>query len=65
MTVPNPDQQSLPRLYSVTEISEALGVSTKTVRRWIDAGELAVHHLGRAVRISGEDLDDFLSARRS
>ena len=65
MIVPIHGQHSLPQLHSIAEVADAVGVSTKTVRRWIDTGELAVHHLGRAVRISADDLADFLRARRS
>jgi excisionase family DNA binding protein len=39
-------------------------VSDRTVRRWIDDGELRSHHLGRLVRVSEEDWADFLARRR-
>ncbi|MBT3360852.1 MAG: helix-turn-helix domain-containing protein [Rhodospirillales bacterium] len=56
--------RSLPTLYSVTEAADHLKVSTKTVRRWIDTGDLRVHRLGRSIRISETDLNSFLAQRR-
>jgi excisionase family DNA binding protein len=51
-------------LYSVEGVAEQLGVSSKTVRRWIAAGELPVHHFGRQLRISEADLAAFIAQRR-
>ena len=50
--------------YSVDDVAEQLGVSTKTVRRWIAAGDLPVHRLGRQLRISEADLVAFIAQRR-
>lgn len=41
-----------------------LAVSTRTVRRWISAGELVAHRLGRRWRVSKTDLAAFLHQRR-
>lgn len=40
-----------PRLVTVAEAAEALGVSTRTVARWIRAGEVPVRRIGRSVRV--------------
>ncbi len=64
MSTPEPTTQSLPTLYSVSEVADHLKVSTKTVRRWIDTGDLRVHRLGRSIRISETDLGLFLAQRR-
>ena len=56
---------ALPRLYSVEEVADLLGVSERTVRRWIDKKEVRVHRLGGLIRISEPDLADFLQSRRS
>jgi excisionase family DNA binding protein len=54
----------IPRMLAVTDIAELTRVSTRTVRRWIDSGDLRVHRLGRQVRVSEEDLAAFLNQRR-
>ena len=51
--------------YTVPEVAQHLGVSTRTVCRWIKARQLVAHHFGRAVRISESDLRAFLAARRA
>jgi excisionase family DNA binding protein len=55
----------LPRMYSVKEIGPQVGVSSKTIRRWIERGELHVHRLGRRLCISEDDLLAFLSKHRN
>jgi excisionase family DNA binding protein len=55
----------LTAMLSVAEASKIFSVSEKTVRRWIDAGELRAHRLGRAVRISEEAIRSFLLSRSS
>lgn len=54
----------LPAFLSVDETRKVLGVSAKTVRRWIERGELHVHRLGRQIRISEEDLAAFVAQHR-
>jgi len=53
-----------PRLLAVDDVAERLQLSSKTVRRSIDRGELAVHRLGHRLRISEADLAAFLAMRR-
>jgi excisionase family DNA binding protein len=52
------------RFFSPDLVAEQLSLSTKTIRRWIDRGELRVHRLGRQIRISEDDLVAFLAGRR-
>lgn len=59
-----PSNSPLPRFFSVKDIAAQLRVSTKTVRRWIDAGDLSVHRVGRLLRISDADLTTFTRTRR-
>ena len=54
----------LTRFYKVAEVAELLAVSTRSVRRWIDVGELLAHRFGRQVRLSEIDLKDFVARRR-
>ena len=51
---------TVPRLLTISDVAELLKVSTRSVRRWIDARELPVYRLGRNVRISEAALRDFL-----
>jgi excisionase family DNA binding protein len=53
------------KFFSIRYVAEALSVSTRTVRRWIERGELVAHHLGGAVRIAESDLKAFLAQRRT
>ena len=49
--------------YTVPHIAEYLGVSGRSVRRWIHDGELTAHHFGRAVRIAKSSIEAFLATR--
>jgi excisionase family DNA binding protein len=53
-----------PRLLSVNAVATVMAVSSKTIRRWIDLGDLHVHRIGHMLRISEEDLIAFTAARR-
>ena len=53
-----------PALLDAAAVAARLDVSLRTVRRLIAAGELPVHRIGRAVRVSEDDLARFLAARR-
>jgi excisionase family DNA binding protein len=44
-------------LRTVQGAADRLNVSTRTVRRLIDAGELPVVRIARSIRITDEDLD--------
>jgi excisionase family DNA binding protein len=56
--------KTMTRFYTVVQISEMLGVSTRSVRRWIAAGELLAHKFRRQVRIAEIDLQAFLQRHR-
>lgn len=51
-------------LLSIQGVAAFLNLSTKTVRRLIDRGELSAFKLGSQWRIHPRDLDDFLFAQR-
>ena len=59
-----PAKPGLSRLLSPADVAGLLQVSIKTVRRWIEAGELRVHALGRQLRVSEDDLSAFVKSRR-
>lgn len=51
------------RLVSITEAAEILAVSTKTVRRYIAAGDLDAVRLGRrTIRVRVESIDRMIDA---
>jgi excisionase family DNA binding protein len=51
------------RLVSIAEAAEILGVSTKSVRRYIAAGDLDAVRLGRrTIRIKAESIDRMIDA---
>lgn len=63
-TRPKPETRTTVPLLTVEEVARRLNTSTKTVRRRIADGDLPVHRIGRAHRISETDLQTFLAARR-
>jgi putative molybdopterin biosynthesis protein len=48
-------------LHDVGEIADRLGVSDKTVRRLIKSGKLKFYRVGRQIRISEEQLKNYLT----
>jgi excisionase family DNA binding protein len=54
----------IPRLLSVKQAADIVGVSTRTIRRWIDAKELPFHRLGRQIRFAEDDLAAFFAKNR-
>jgi excisionase family DNA binding protein len=56
--------ERVPPLFTVAEIAKLLKVSTKSVRRWIEAGDLIAHRLGRQLRITESDLSTFIKQCR-
>lgn len=57
-------EHAFPALLTIEQTAEHLQVSTKTIRRWIDAGDLVAHRFGRQLRISNQDLQAFVRMRR-
>jgi len=55
----------LPKFFTIGQIAELLEVSTRTVRRWIDAELLVAHRFGGVVRIAAQDLRAFLAQHRA
>jgi excisionase family DNA binding protein len=52
------------RLYPIAEVAERVGVSRRTVSRWIKDGDLVVHRIGGVVRVAEGDLRAFLALHR-
>ncbi len=51
-------------LLTIKDVAEVCVVSTKTVRRWIQSGELPAIRLGRQWRIVPKDLARFIRDNR-
>lgn len=47
------------RLLTVQEVSEIIGVSESTIRRWINKEVLRAIKIGRIVRVTPEEVDRF------
>jgi excisionase family DNA binding protein len=55
----------LEEVYTVQEIAQNLKVSERTVRNWIESGELPAFPIGkRGYRISKADLQAFIDERK-
>ena len=61
---PRSQSTDLSRLNTLSEVADRLQVSSKTIRRWIEAGDLVAHRFGRQLRISEADLQAFIRMRR-
>lgn len=61
--MPPAKQQAAAPLLSIKQAATRLGVCTKTLIRWIEAGDLPAFKIGRQWRISRKDLDQYLNDR--
>lgn len=53
-------------LLTMEEVSKSLGVSLKTVYRWVDAGDLPISKIGkRTYRIFERDLIKFIYSKQT
>lgn len=51
------------RFFTVAEVADLLRVSSMTVYRLIEAGDLRALRVGKSFRINTDDLDQFLGSR--
>ena len=58
--LPGPRADSLPSLLTVAEMAAMLRVSTMTIYRLINAGELRTIRVGRSIRIPSEVAASYL-----
>lgn len=59
----HPLESTQSRFMTVGEVAAALRVSTMTVYRLINSGELPAVRIGRSFRLRAEDLDRYVSDR--
>lgn len=65
MTKPPQDPVTSPALLlTIQTVAERLGVSTKTIRRLIQAKSIIIHRIGRQIRISEADLAAYVRSQR-
>ena len=58
-------RMELTPLLTIPDVADICRVSTKTVRRWITAGDLVAIRLGGQWRIAANDLDRFIRLARN
>lgn len=49
---------------STKEAADRLGITPRTLYRFIDEGQLAAYHFGRVIRLKAEDIDAFIESSR-
>ena len=49
---------------TLADLANRYDVSVRTIRRWVEAGELIPHRFGRQLRVSPEDRKTFEKLRR-
>jgi len=52
------------RFFTIANVAASLSVSTRTVRRWIESGQLVAHRFNGVLRIANQDLQAFLGEHR-
>lgn len=52
------------RWLSSAEAAKRLGVTPRTLYRFIDSGQLPAYRLGRVIRLQEADIDAFIEASR-
>ncbi len=62
--IASPTRAKLVPMLSIREFADLMGVSTKTVGRWIKSGELHAHRLGGQWRVAEDDARSFIALRR-
>ena len=50
---------------STQEAARRLGITPRTLYRFIDHGELPAYRFGRVIRLRGHEVDEFINGRAS
>lgn len=53
-----------PEWLSTTDAAYYLGITSKTLRRLIDSGELPAYRIGRVLRLKQSEVDEFIAGAR-
>ena len=49
---------------STQEASRRLGITTRTLYRFVDQGDLPAYRMGRVIRLKASDIDSFIESSR-
>ena len=49
---------------STQEAARRLGITTRTLYRFVDQGELPAYRMGRVIRLKAADIDSFIEGSR-
>lgn len=49
---------------STQEASRRLGITTRTLYRFVDQGDLTAYRMGRVIRLKATDVDAFIESSR-
>jgi excisionase family DNA binding protein len=49
---------------STQEAARRLGITTRTLYRFVDQGELPAYRMGRVIRLKAADVDSFIEGSR-
>ena len=49
---------------STQEAARRLGITTRTLYRFVDQGELPAYRMGRVIRLQASDVDHFIEGSR-
>ena len=52
------------KLYTPLEVAEYLGLSRKTIYRYLETGDLKAKKIGREYRITQSQLQEFINGRQ-
>jgi excisionase family DNA binding protein len=59
-----PPQQAPTRLHDLEVVAERLDVCTRSVRRLVERGLLPAYRIGRLLKVSEEDIQEYLNQHR-
>ena len=59
----HPEQTQIEWL-GTTAAAKRLGITTRTLYRFIDEGYIAAYRMGRVIRVKGEDVDAYIESCR-
>lgn len=57
--------KELPKIYTLKEVEEILGVTQRTLYRWIESGTLKAFKAGRTWRVTEQSLQEFMDNGRT